>query len=419
MPMLEFDIMPLNRIHYGWIVVIASAIILSACSLALFTFGVFLRPLTLEFGWERGPLALATSLTFLVAGPGGLVTGKLSDRFGPRIIVTLGGIVMGSGYLLMTHATTLFHVYIFWGLFLGIAQASCAIPILSTIPRWFVQKRGIAVSIPFAGFGVGSIISPILAQILISSYGWQNAVLILGIIAWLITIPLSQLLRKDPAEMKLRPYGESVDPDDNKTGDWNKGLSLKETLRTLPFWIIGMISCLWLFCQQTVNIHIVSQAIDKGITELVAAGILSVIGGVNVAGMLSIGFISDKLGARRSLSLCLIIGMLSLVWFLFAGGIWSFYIFGIAFGFAVGGTKPLDMLVPSELFGVRSMGVILGAILLCGTIGGAWGPAFAGYIFDVTGSYNAALIVLVALSLIAVVLSLVLLKYKSKTIREV
>lgn len=410
--------MPLNRIHYGWVVVIASAIILSTCSLALCTFGVFLKPLIMDFGWERGPLSLATSFTFLVAGPGGLVTGKLCDRYGPRIIVTLGGIIMGSGYLLMAYATTLFQVYIFWGLFLGIAQACCAIPILSTIPRWFVKKRGIAVSIPFAGFGVGSIISPILAQVLITAYGWQNAVIILGIIAWVITIPLSQLTRKDPAEMKLKPYGESVDSDNNKAGDWNKGLSLTGAMRTLPFWIFGMISCLWLFCQQTVNVHIVPNALDKGISELVAAGILSVIGGVTIAGMLSVGFISDKLGARQSLSLCLIIGTLALAWFLFAREIWSFYIFAFAFGLAVGGTKPLDMLVPAELFGVKSMGAILGSILLCGTMGGAFGPAFAGYTFDVTGSYNAAFIVLAALSMIATVLALVLLKYKSKKIPD-
>ena len=407
--------MPLNRIYYGWVVVIAGAFILSTCAFALFTFGVFLRPLTMEFGWERGPLSLATAITFGVAGLAGLATGKLCDRYGPRIIVTLGGIIMGAGLLLMAHVTTLVQVYIFWGLFLGLAQSCCSLPIFSTIPRWFVQKRGIAVSIPFAGFGIGSIVFPLLAQILISAYGWQNAAIILGIIALVITIPMAQLTRKDPAEMKLSPYGESAGPEENKKGNWNKGLSLTESLRTVPFWIFGTIEFLWLFSQQTVTIHIVSQATDKGIPELVAASILSMIGGTTFAGMISMGFISDKLGARKSLSLCLILGTLAFVWFFFAGRIWSFYLFAFAFGLATGGTKPLDMLVTSELFGLKSLGIILGALMLCGTMGGALGPAFAGYMYDITGNYNVVLITLVLFSMIATILALVLLKYRGKS----
>ena len=410
--------MPLNRIYYGWVVVIAGAFILSACSFALFTFGVFLGPLNLEFGWERGPLSLATSITFVVSGLAGLVTGKISDRYGPRIIVTLGGIIMGAGFLLMAHINTLVQVYAYWGLLLGIAHSCCTLPILSTIPRWFVQKRGIAVGMTFAGFGLGSIVTPLLAQVFISSFGWRNAVIIIGIIAWTITIPMSQLTRKDPSQMSLRPYGESEDLKGNDTGNWNKGLTLTEATRTLPFWILGTISFLWLFCQQTVVVHVVPHATDEGITKLVAAGILSIIAGFTVVGKLSMGFIADKLGARKSLSLCLIIGTLTFVWFFFAREVWTFYLFAIAFGFALGGTKPLDMLVPSELFGVKSLGIILGVILLCGTIGGAIGPTFAGYTFDITSSYNAALIALIVISMIATVLTLVLLKYKSKTIPD-
>jgi OFA family oxalate/formate antiporter-like MFS transporter len=410
--------MPFNRIYYGWVVVIAGAFVLSACSFALFTFGVFIGPLNLEFGWERGPLSLATSITFGISGLAGLVTGKICDRYGPKIIVTLGGIIMGAGFLLMAHVNTLVQVYIFWGLLLGIAHSCCTLPILSTIPRWFVRKRGIAVSMTFAGFGLGSIITPLLAQVLISSFGWRNAVIIIGIIAWTITIPMSQLTRKDPAEMKLRPYGESEELEGNDTGKWTRGLSLTEATQTFPFWILSTISFLWLFCQQIVIVHVVPHATDKGIAELVAAGILSIIAGFTVAGKLSIGLISDKLGARKSLSLCLILGTLTFVWFFFAKETWAFYLFAIAFGFALGGTKPLDMLVPSELFGVQSLGAILGVILLCGTMGGALGPAFAGYTFDIAGNYNAALISLVVLSMIAAVLSLVLLKYKSKAIQD-
>jgi sugar phosphate permease len=410
--------MPLNRIYYGWIVVIAGAFILATCSFQIFTFGVFIGPLNLEFGWERGPLSLATSITFGVSGLAGLITGKMCDRYGPRIIVTLGGIIMGTGFMLMSHVNSLAQVYVFWGLLLGIAHSCCTLPILSTIPRWFVQKRGLAVSMTFAGFGLGSIVTPVLVQAFISSFGWRNAVIIIAVIAWAITIPMAQLTRKDPAQMKLKPYGESEDDNVNNTGNLSKGLSLSEATRTLPFWIIGTISFMWLFCQQIIIVHVVPHATDKGIAELVAAGILSIIASFTVAGKLSMGFIADKLGARKSLSLCLILGTLAFTWFLFANAIWAFYLFAIAFGFALGGTKPLDMLVPAELFGVKTLGTLLGVILLCGTIGAALGPAFAGYMFDMVGNYNAALISMVVISTIATMLTLVLLKYKSKAIAD-
>ena len=410
--------MPLNRIYYGWVVVIAGAFILASCSFQVFTFGVFLGPLNTEFGWERGPLSLTTSITFGISGLAGLVTGKLCDRYGPRIIVTLGGIIMGAGFMLMAHVTTLVQVYIFWGLLLGIAHSCCTLPILSTIPRWFVKKRGIAVSMTFAGFGLGSIVTPVLVQTFISSFGWRNAVIIIGIIAWAITIPMSQLTRKDPASMKLRPYGESEEMEGSNTGNLDEGLTLSKATRTLPFWIIGTISFLWLFCQQIIIVHVVPHATDKGIAELVAAGILSILAVFTVVGKLSMGFIADKLGPRKSLSLCLILGTLTFVWFFFAKEIWAFYLFAIAFGFALGGTKPLDMLVPAELFGIKSLGTILSVILLCGTIGAALGPAFAGYIFDMVGNYNAALITLAVMSMIASVLGLVLLKYKRKAIQK-
>jgi MFS family permease len=281
-----------------------------------------------------------------------------------------------------------------------------------------VQKRGLAVSMTFAGFGLGSIVTPVLVQAFISSFGWRNAVIIIAVIAWAITIPMAQLTRKDPAQMKLKPYGESEDDNVNNTGNLSKGLSLSEATRTLPFWIIGTISFMWLFCQQIIIVHVVPHATDKGIAELVAAGILSIIASFTVAGKLSMGFIADKLGARKSLSLCLILGTLAFTWFLFANAIWAFYLFAIAFGFALGGTKPLDMLVPAELFGVKTLGTLLGVILLCGTIGAALGPAFAGYMFDMVGNYNTALIAMVVISMIATMLTLVLLKYKSKAIQD-
>jgi MFS family permease len=412
---LQFGIMPLSRIHYGWVVAIAGAIIMSACSLASQTFGVFLTPLVLEFGWDRGPLSVAPSIAFFMLGLVSIVTGKLCDIYGPRILVTLSGIFMGAGLVLMAHVTTLVQVYVFWGVFLGLGLSCCLTPILITIPRWFIKKRGVAISIPFSGLALGAIVWPLLSQTLLSAYSLQHTFLILGIVAWFIMIPLAQFIRKDPAQMGQRAYGETVDMQDNTIVHGIQGLSFSEAMRTSPFWIFGTIQFLWFFCQQTVAVHIVPLATDKGIAEITAASILSVLAVFNIAGRISIGFISDKLGIRRALSLCLILVTITVGWLYFAKEIWAFYVFAFAFGLTYGGIAPMQMLVTSELFGLKSLGMIFAVIGFYGTIGGALGPALAGYIFDATGSYNMILVALPFICLIATVLALVLLKYRSKS----
>ena len=138
--------------------------------------------------------------------------------------------------------------------------------------------------------------------------------------------------------------------------------------------------------------------------------------GSSVIGRFSMGFISDKLGSRRALSLCLILSTLALVWLLFARETWAFYLFAVTFGLAYGGIIPLLTVIPSELFGIKSLGIILGAFMLYSTIGSAGGAPLAGYIFDTSGSYRLALIVLVIFCAITAILGLILLKYKPQEV---
>jgi sugar phosphate permease len=413
-PVLNCGIVRSGSIHYGWIVALASAGIMATCSLSVYTFGVFLEPLIETFQWDRGPLSLAPSLAYLVAGFLAIATGRLSDRYGPRILATLGGAMMGTGFLLMTRASELRDTYISWGLFMGLAFGCFIAPLVSTIPRWFAQRRGLAVGILATGFGLGAILSPLLAQALISAHGWQSALLVLGIIACAVIIPLAQLVRKSPAQMGLRPYGAPGDDQREDIEASAEGLTLGEALRGLPFWLYGAVGFLWFFCLQAIVVHIIPHAAASGVTEMAAASILSIIAGCSVASRASIGFAADRMGARQALSLCLILSTLTFAWLVFAREIWAFYIFAIFFGLAYGGVVPLATLVPAELFGTKSLGTVIGALMLYSTIGGAGGAPFAGYVYDMTGSYDAALPVLAVVSLIGAVLGVVLVKYRSK-----
>jgi len=404
--------MTLKRFHYGWVIAIVGASIQLSHALSVFSFGVLLIPITQEFGWERGALSIAASIAGLEMGIFSIITGKLSDKFGPRVLVTFSGVILGIAFLLMTQINSLWQVYLFWGFGMGIAASCAFIPINSTIPRWFVQKKGIAVSITVTGFGVGAMIAPLLAQILISNYGWRQSLLILGFVTWIIIIPLAQLMKRNPEQMGVKPYGEVGDGIDKDTDDSKQGLIFREALKTGSFWIFGSIQALWYFCLQTIIVHITPYTIDIGIPKITAASILSFIAASSVFSRLTIGFISDKIGARLVLSLCLILATLALLGLLFTSELWAFYLFAICFGLAYGGLIPLITVIPSELFGLRSLGVILGALALYNFVGGSFGAPIAGYIFDTTGSYRMALIILVTLSVLATTLSLVLLKSK-------
>jgi MFS family permease len=164
--------------------------------------------------------------------------------------------------------------------------------------------------------------------------------------------------------------------------------------------------------------HIVPHATDSGIAAIAAAGILSIIAGISIAGKLSMGFISDKIGVVQSLLVCLLLETLACGWLFFARETWAFYVFALAFGLSYGGTATLAPLTSSELFGVKSLGIIFGVLSLGTTIGGALGPATTGYTFDMTGSYNTALIVIITISMIATIFGLVLLKYRRKSTRN-
>jgi len=297
---------------------------------------------------------------------------------------------------------------------MGVGGSCCFIPIISSIPRWFTKKTGIAIGITVTGFGLGGLVSPPLAQWLISAYGWQQAFFIMGLITFIVVIPLAQFMKHSPQRVGLKPYGESEDIEDKQSlASVVEGLSLTQLIKTSRFWILGSILFCSFLCVQVIIVHITPHAIDIGISAIVAASITSIIAGGSVIGRLSMGFIADRVGGRLVLIACLTSAALALIWLLFAKEVWMLYVFAVIFGVAYGGIVPLQTIVPVELFGLGSLGIILATLMLCGTIGGALGPPLAGSIFDITGDYGLAFLICVIICVLASILSLILLKAKS------
>jgi MFS family permease len=396
--------------------VFISVIILAALGFTWYPFGIFLKPITAEFNWTRGALTGALAFSIVVSGAVGILAGRLSDRYGPRPVVTIGGLLSGIAFLLLPLINALWHVYLILGILIGIGGVFSLIPILSLIPRWFIKRVGLAMGITMAGLGIGGIITPPITQVLISTYDWRWACIVLGLLTLIIIIPVAQFLKHSPQQAGLKPYGEGeIIKGEKSPSSSMKGLSLRQAIRTRGFWFFGLLQTFGLFCTSTVMVHIVPHASDIGIPEVSAAGILSFIAGIAVIGRLIIGFISDKVGGRKALTVCLILIILTIVWLLFAEEIWMFYVFAVIFGFANGGFTTLFPIVTAELFGLASLGAIIGGFVIFATLGEALGAPVSGTIFDITGSYRGAFLTCIGTTTVATVISVVLLRYKSKT----
>jgi len=395
------------KIFYGYIILLVGFIIQAVAWGASYTFGIFFNPLISEFGWPRATISIAVSLSTFTYGLFGIFVGRLGDRVGPRIVMIGCGVILGAGYLLMSQVNALWQLYLFYGLIVGIGLSGMDVLLLSAVARWFVKKRGMMSGILKVGTGAGMVIMTLVANGLISGYGWRDAYIFIGIIVLVAVVSAAQFLRRDPSQKGLLPYG--ADKTNANSSNWvEEGFSLREAIRIRQFWLLSAMAGLFLFCSFIIFVHIVPHAIDLGITSANAARIMAIIGGVSIAGRMVMGVASDRIGTRLAVTICFIIQVGALFWLQAAGELWMFYLFAGIFGFAHGGFFALISPAVADLFGLSAHGTLFGAVFFAGTVGGAISPPLAGYIFDVTGSYQLAFIIIVAASVVGLILSLLL-----------
>jgi len=393
------------RFFYGYNIV-ASGFGIQAIGIGTFiAFGVFFKPLLVDFGWSRATLSGAQSLALLIAGIFGILVGRLNDRLGPRVVMTVAGFFVGLGLLLMSGLNNLWQLYVFYGLIVGIGLSSIDVIALSTTARWFVRRRGMMTGIVKVGTGAGQLVMPLVASMLIAGYGWRTSYVIIGAVAMVLLISIGQFLRRDPARTGLLPDGDSKSQTaTSKPAE--TGFDLHEAIRTRQFWTICLTFLATMFCLLMIMVHIVPHATDIGIASTIAAGILSAIGGISMVGRFVIGIAIDRIGNRPSMIICLILLILSLLWLQLARELWMFFLFAIVYGFGHGGLLTVVSPIVAEYFGIRSHGALFGVVLFSTMVGGAIGPVIAGHIFDTTGSYNLAFWICAAVGAVALVLIL-------------
>jgi MFS family permease len=371
------------------------------------SFGVFFDSLLNEFQWTRAATSGAFSVCTVISGLAAIPFGRITDKFGPRLVMTVCSLVLGAGYILMALISSIWQFYLIYGIIIGVGTSGFWVPVLSTVSRWFSRKRGLMVAIVLTGSGAGTIVFPPVANWLISQYQWRLSIAIIGIITLVTGTILSQFMKRDPSQIAEFPDGGPVRTEDPARGT-NWGYSAGEALRTPQFWMATVIFFCCGFCAYTIFVHIIPQALLLGVSSIAAAGIVAVIGGVAIVGGLGTGIISDRTGVKRSTVVFLVLSVLALIWLNISRDFWQLYLFAAIFGLAYGSIGVSETILSVWLFGLKDNAVILSIIDFGLTVGAAVGPLIAGYIFDLYGSYQIAFFLTAIIGFAGLFLSLFL-----------
>lgn len=377
-----------SPVFYGYYIIAACAGIQAIGIGTYIAFGVFFKPLLAEFSWSRAMLSGAHSLAFLISGGLGILVGRLTDRFGPRLLMTAAGLFFGSSLILLSTIHAPWQLYLYYSFFFGIGLSGVDVIALNTTARWFVRRRGVMTGIVKMGTGFGQMLIPFIANILIANLGWRMSYAVIGGTSLILLVLIAQVLRHDPYRMGLFPDNSGTENPGSEFHDGKR--SFWEVARGKTFWTIFFANLSACFCLMSVMAHIVPHAIDMEISPKASASILSTIGGASIVGRFCIGSAIDRIGNRRSMILCFILLILMLLWLQASNKLWMFYLFAVIYGLTHGGLFTVISPIVAEYFGIRSHGLLFGVAAFAGTVGGFIGPIFAGSIFDITGSYTIA-----------------------------
>lgn len=352
----------------------------------LFSYGLFFKPLEEEFGWSRTFLSSASSLSFFMMGVLAILSGRMNDRYGPRIVIGITGVAYGIGYILLSQVSAQWQMYAIFGVFIALGLGAHDVVTLSTIARWFEKRRGIMSGVAKTGTALGQITIPPIAASLLLTYGWRQALVFMGISAMVLLLVAALCMKRPPVK------------DVSSSGGPSDGFSFAEARTTRIFWTLCIIQFTFFPSMMTVPTHLAVHGTDLGMTTAKAATLLSVLGASSIAGRLAVGTLSDRIGSKRAFLMCFAVLLSSLIAFVGVTAHTALYVVVAFYGFSHGGLFTVVSPLVAEYFGMRSHGSIFGTILFFGTIGGAIGPIVAGWIFDVYGSYQYAFSLLATLA---------------------
>jgi MFS family permease len=363
-----------------------------------YAYSVVLVALLREYGWSRSVLAGAFSVFTLVHGGVNPLVGVLCDRLRPLGLMAAGGAALGLALWADSYITEPWHLYLGFGVFTAVAVAAAGwVPAIVQAQRDFQDQLGLALGIVSSGVGLGMLLVVPLTQLLIDAYGWRTAFRVLGGICVVWIVPSSLFMLRRAEKSRGQTLGEKsrgqtpVKQDQAKAG--SVPVTLAQAVRGMPFWMMIAAYFFGNVCSQTLHVHQVAYLVDLGVSAIVAASVVGVVGASSIAGKIGGGWLSDRM-EREFVYLGGITIMLGAVAALAslaaAPAAWAIYGYAVLLGVGYSATASIIPAMVSDRFGGRHFGAIVGVGLMGSAVGSATGPWMAGYLFDLTGSYMPA-----------------------------
>jgi len=401
---------------------VAATIVLCSQGVMFYGFGILFPSILHEFGWSRALTSSIFSVHISANSLFILLMGYLIDRYSPRFLIGFGALFIGAGLILSSFTREIWHLYLFFGVIVGVGASSTYVPPLTVVTRWFEKKRGLALGITVTGIGIGGFLGSPFLNWLIQAFGWRGALPVLGILTGMIVFVAAMILIGHPREKGLNPYGASAsqgvrDRDsspplqsrasslaENAASDWK----LWDAVKTPAFFILFV---MFFFAEVSlvgVMGHLFTHASESGVPKHVVSWAYSVIGIASLMGKVGIGGLSDRIGRKAAFFLSFALKGTAFVLLLPAPNIYFLYMFSVLLGLSYGGWTPLFPAVLGDYFGLGAMGKIFSILTINFLLGGTCGPILAGWIFDQRGSYFIAFAIFSGICYVAAALSLLL-----------
>lgn len=390
-----------RRFYYGWVVVAITCLTTLVSAGMRSAPATLIKPLEEDFGWSRASISVAMSIGLFLYGVASPLAGTLMDRFGPRRLMIGGMTLAGVASLLSAFMSSIWQFNLLWGFFSGIGTGLAGAVLGAAVAtRWFNERRGLVIGIFGAASSAGQLVFLPTLVALIVEIGWQSAVLVMAVVVGVLVPLIVLLMRDDPSELGLRPYGAATTASDAPPE--RPTVVMWRAMHVRDFWLLAIGFCI---CGATsaglIGAHLIAFSVDQGLSEVTAAAALGLMGITNFIGTVGSGWLTDRYNPRHLLASYLILRSGFLLFLPFVHSSATLAVFSLVFGLNYIATSPPMVAMIADLFGRRNVGTVYGWIFFAHHTGAAIAATLAGVTRDVAGSYNIAFLAGACLSLVA------------------
>lgn len=402
-----------SGVFYGWYVLAASFILLFFQSGGRFSFGIMFKPMAAELGWNRASISSTYFLNTIFFALTLSLAGKLYDRYGPRWVILASTVLLSAGYISTSQVYSLWQFHLFYGVLTAVGIGGASVPLIAALmSKWFARRKGLAISLALSGYCLGQFVLVPIINWFVLTYGWRFSYVLLGFIILAANALVLTVLKGDPEDMGLKPYGyDTIDAaaepkKPNNTIPQPNDLSLMQASKTGSFWFFLLFMFICGSGDFLVAAHLVPVVTDYGVSPTSAANMMAWFGLMSMGGILIAGPASDFIGNKIPIALTFVLRLIVFLMILKYPSPITFYVFAVGFGFTLLVTAPLTTTLVGRLYGFTHMGLISGFITTIHHLGGGFWAFMGGVLFDKTGSYQITFTLSAALAVIAIISTL-------------